>query len=196
MKALGLVFGVTAFVVVLHALPMEVREQWVYLVDAPKRGEYLRWLLAHFIHQSWTHLAFNVASFWLACWVLAPVLAEGQRWAWGTVPVAVGICASLAILNPQAPPFVGLSALVYAWLVAGAVRGLSLRRFRVGYGLLIALVGGKLALELSTGRGFGGASWLELGPSANLVHHHAFCWGLFWGGTYWVFEGRRATRGA
>lgn len=196
MKAKGYLLGVTALVVLVHALPIELREQGVYLVDAPKRGEHLRWLFAHFIHQSWAHLAFNVVSFGLACWVLAPVLVTGQRWAWGTGLVAVGISASLALLNPDAPAFVGLSALVYAWLVAGAVRGLSLRRFRVGYGLMIALVGGKLLLEESTGRGFGGASWLELGASANLVHQHAFCWGLFWGGTSWVFERSRPARGA
>lgn len=196
MKAKGWAIWVGVSVFAIHLLPAQFRDAGIYFADAPERGEPWRWFVAHLIHRSWPHLLFNVVSWALACWVLAPVLSHRQRWAWGLGWVAIGISASLAMLHPKAPPFVGLSALVYAWLVAGAVQGLALRRFRFAYASLILVLGAKQFLEPYTGRAFGGATLVALGPSAGLAHAQAYCWGLLWGGIGWLmtrFDDRKPS---
>lgn len=181
MKAKQWALWGSLLVLAIHGLPEELRAQGIYLPDAPARGELHRWLFAHVIHRDGAHLGFNLGTWVLSCWVLAPVLAQERRWTGGLPLVAIGISASLACLSPQAPPFVGLSALLYAWLVAGAIQGLTLRRMRGAYASLIVLLLARVALELGLGRGLGGAELWDLGSTAALAHQHALVWGLVWG---------------
>lgn len=176
-------FSVLAVLLVaVHALPEELRAKGIYLADAPERGEAFRWFFAHFIHRSWLHLGFNLGTGALAAWMLAPVFANDNRWGWELGLLGVGLSASLACLQPDAPPFVGLSALIYAWLVAGAIRGLALRRLWGVYASLLTLLFVKAGLELALARDMGGATLVHLGPSAVEAHRHAMFWGLLWGG--------------
>lgn len=174
-------FGVATLVLGVHCLPAHHRADGIYLTDAVQRGEPLRWVFAHFIHRDWAHLGFNVVSWVLACWVLAPVFHADRTWPWGLGLVAVGISGSVSFLSPGAPPFVGLSALVYAWLVAGAVRGFALRQKKGVYGILLVVLFAKAALEAFIGRDIGGAGWIDTGPAAAQAHAHALGWGIAWG---------------
>lgn len=181
MSARGWALGGTLLVLAIHVLPEELRAEGMYLSDALQRKEAYRWLFAHFIHRSWSHLAFNLGTWLLACWVLAPVLARRRRWTGGLPLVAIGICASLAWLDPQSPPFVGFSALIYSWLVAGALQGFALRPRRSAYALLVVVLLAKAAIEHWLGEGVGWGELGAIGPSAVLAHHHAVVWGMLWG---------------
>lgn len=182
MSAKSWAWLVAGVVIAVHCLPQELRSQGIFLENAPDRGEPFRWLFAHFIHRSWAHLGLNLVTWALACWVLRPVLDRDPQWGWQLGAIAIGISASLACLEATALPFVGLSALVYAWLVAGAMKGLVLRPCWGVYATLLALLLAKVVLESALGRSLGGAQLGDLGPGAAAAHHHALGWGLVWGG--------------
>lgn len=181
MTARGWGLGVGALLGSVHLLPQTLRTQWIYLPDALQRGEPARWLLCHLVHRSWEHLLGNLVTWGLACWLTAPVLRWTRGKIFGGVAVACAISASLSQAQPVASPFVGFSALTYAWLVAGSCLGVFRTQYRARFGGLLLCLAMKWAFEAMAGRGLGFAGVLQTGEPATLVHAHALAWGLVWG---------------
>lgn len=174
-RTLAWAIGPAALMVAIYFVAPDLRDEAVYVPDAFARGEPWRWITAHFVHRNQEHLAMNVVSWWLGCAALVPVLRRADGWSWGILAVPWAISCSLAVAEHQTAPFVGFSALFYAWLVAGAVQGLRIPTWRWVYGLLLAAI----FVSIPAGWGWGGV--FEVGLVARLPHLHGIVWGLLWG---------------
>lgn len=174
-RILAWAIGPAALLVVIHFIAPDLRDGAVYLPDAVARGEPWRWIAAHFVHRSHEHLGMNVLSWWVGCAALAPVLRRSDGWSWGVLAAPGAISCSLAVVEDQTAPFVGFSALFYAWLVAGAVQGLRIPTWRWVYGLLLAAI----FVSIPAGWGWGGV--FDGGVVARSPHLHGLFWGLLWG---------------
>lgn len=184
------VLGLAGLLLGVHLLPESVREQGIYLWDAPQRGEAWRWLTAHFVHRSDLHLVVNLVSWALAALFLSPLLSAKKLTWWGLVPVALAISVSLALDPAGRTPFVGSSALLYAWMVAGCVRGGREGPAQALYCVVLALLLLKGLVEAFGGAGLGLGELLPTGVVARRSHLHALAWGLVWGGCA-LFTARR-----
>lgn len=174
--------GMALVLVLVHLLPESTREQGIYLWDAPQRGEPWRWLTAHFIHRSSLHLVANLLSWALAALFLSPLPSASRPSGWGIPIAGLAISVSLAVDPAGRDPFVGSSALLYAWLVAGGLRGALAGPRRALYGVALALILVKAVLETIGGDGLGFGELMPAGNVALRAHLHALGWGLLWGG--------------
>lgn len=181
MKALIFAASMALILGLVHLLPEATRSGGVYLFDAFERGEAWRWLSAHLIHRDATHLWINLCTWGVGSALLAPVIGRDGRWLRGLLPIALAISISLSLVKPPAAPFVGSSALFYAWLVAGCVRGWRMPDYGIIYVSLCALLLLKGAIESLSGFGIGLGIHFEHADIATRPHQHALVWGLVWG---------------
>lgn len=192
-KAIAPVLGMMGLLLVVHCLPESIREQGIYLWDAPQRGEPWRWITAHFIHRSGLHLLVNLTCWALAALFLSPVLSAKKLTWWGIVLVAIAISVSFTLDPDGRKPFVGSSALFYAWLVAGCMKGAKEGPARALYGVVLAFLLLKGLAEAFLDAGLGLGELMRTGEVARRTHLHALAWGLIWGGCA-LFTARKDPR--
>jgi rhomboid family GlyGly-CTERM serine protease len=108
-------------------------------------GQWWRLLSAHLVHQDPRHLALNAAGL-VALWVLYRKDASARAWLIVTIGSALGVGLGLFAFEPQLEWYVGLSGVLHGVWAAGAV--FAWRRWRVESVAALALLAGKLVLEL------------------------------------------------
>lgn len=113
-----------------------------------------RLVTAHLVHLGWTHLALNLAAL-AAVWALFGDRLRPGAWlgALGFSALAVG--AGLWLGDPGLEWYAGLSGVLHAMFVVGAVAGL--RQSPLFHGLLLAGALAKVGWEQAAGPGLGTA---------------------------------------
>lgn len=111
-------------------------------------GELWRIVSGHLVHLGWPHLLMNVLGL-LLIWLLFGHFIKPRNWVWICLASTIGISAGMLLFNPELKWYVGLSGVLHAMFVAGAVVSI-----RAGYRaewLLLAALTAKLAWEQLVG---------------------------------------------
>jgi len=115
---------------------------------ALEAGQLWRTLSGHFVHLGLTHTLLNVAGLVLVAALFRRDLGLVD-WIGGGLTAACGIAAGLYWMDPQTAWYVGLSGLLHAWFVIGAI---GILRSERAFGLvLLCAVAGKLVYEQTVG---------------------------------------------
>ncbi len=127
---------------------------------AVMQGELWRLLTAHLVHLSWSHALMNTAGLALIAVLFMRELPL-RAWLLGGVLGALGVSLCLLWLNPQIAWYVGLSGVLHAWLVMGAIADIR-SSGRLGW-VVISVVIAKLVWEQWIGP-LPGSSFTAGGP--------------------------------
>ena len=161
-----------AVVLVLQVFPQTALLEYrrALLATEPWRA-----LSGHFVHINWTHVAINVAAWWVVARLFAPDLSA-RRQAGALVLSALGISVVLATIFPTIEWYRGLSGALHGLFFAGATVWLVKARPRTAATLWLPAalwIGGwiKVALEQPIGAATPYVDWLQAGvvPQAHLA---------------------------
>ncbi len=149
---LGLALACGALAVLAQSDPLWHR--WLDYRRGPvAAGQAWRLVTAHAMHLSAEHAVLDIAALLLVAWIFGTALRPLRQFVVGVVAI-VCIDADLWYLHPEVDRYVGLSGILHAGFVAGAVSWLAGTGSRSGrgerrtWGVLLSLaVAGKLVLE-------------------------------------------------
>lgn len=160
---------------------------------AIQQGQWWRLLSGHLVHLGWSHLMLNLAGLWLIWSLFGRDLGV-----WGGVWVALwgmlGISLGLLYWSPQVQWYVGLSGVLHALLVGGAVLAWGSGRRTLVAGLLM-LVLVKLGWEQLIGP-VPGSEAGSGGPVVVDAHLYGALCGAVAGAVYRAWLGGLERRGA
>lgn len=166
-----------SLITLLGSMPWSV-EQFGYDSQAISRGEVWRSLTAWLTQLNVRHWLLNQWGL-IVLWILWPAhLPFKALWAY----LWVWVLCSAALLLSDYGNYVGLSGLLYGWLVIGAVRS---PHYPVWVqGIFLGILSGKVLLENLQPAG-GSSGWVGALIAAD-VAHESHLWGLLSG---WVLIG-------
>ena len=142
--------GLAAIALGLQAAGLDLALR--YERSAVAAGEVWRLLTGHLVHLGWMHLGMNIAGL-LLVWLLVGAAFSIRHWLMVLGVSIVLVDASFWWLSPGLGWYVGLSGLLHALLVAGAL-ATALCRDRAGRAealILLVLVAIKLVFEQFAG---------------------------------------------
>lgn len=122
--------------------------EWLRYERALLPSEPWRLLTAHLVHLGWSHLLLNLAGLGLI-WGLVGEYLDTRRWIAILMISGFGVSAGMWAVDPHLQWYVGLSGVLHALLVAGALAGAGQRTGEMT--VLLALVSIKLAWEQVSG---------------------------------------------
>ena len=133
----------------VQLLPADVQSLWLYERQEILNGQWWRLLSAHWVHLSWQHLLVNAGG--LVLWVgLFPRLPSRQLWLM-VLLLSLAVSGSLLIWNNNVAWYGGFSGILMGLYMAAAI--LTFPEERLINRLIIAIIGGKVALEQLAGWG-------------------------------------------
>ena len=124
--------------------------------DAILAGQVWRLITGHFVHLGWKHFVMNIAGL-ILIWLLFGRLISSWRWVVCIIVAALFISLGLLVFNHDLKWYVGLSGVLHAMFVCGAIASI-LAGYRAEALLLVLLVG-KLVWEQLYGALPGSASF-------------------------------------
>lgn len=124
--------------------------------DAILAGQVWRLVTGHFVHLGWRHFAMNIAGL-ILIWLLFGRLISNWRWVICIIVAALFISLGLLVFNYDLKWYVGLSGVLHAMFVCGAIASI-IDCYRAE-ALLLALLVGKLVWEQLYGALPGSASF-------------------------------------
>lgn len=138
-------------------------------------GEYWRLLGAHFAHLNLTHLALNLAGWWLFL-LLCGHLFSSKQLTINILILALGISFGLLILRTDFQWYLGFSGVLYGLLLIGSLR-FALQEQRLIGALIFGTLTVKMALDIYSGQT--NTSALLIGaPVATVAHVYGLIIGL------------------
>ncbi|MFZ1386805.1 MAG: rhombosortase [Thiolinea sp.] len=139
------------------------------------QGDYWRLLSAHFVHLNFTHLALNLAGWWLFLLVCGHLFSYKQL-TLNILILSLGISLSLLILRPDYQWYLGFSGVLYGLLLIGSLRFALQDQHLLGALIFTTLVL-KMALDIYQGQANTSAVLIGA-PVATVAHIYGLIIGL------------------
>jgi len=141
---IGLPVSIVLLVGILAILGPDITHWLRYDRQAILNGELWRLITGHIVHLGWKHSLMNIIGLTLI-WILFGRLLKLSNWLLIIFISALGISLGFLVFNPDLSWYVGLSGVLHAMFVAGAVASVySGHRAEM---LLLALITAKLIWE-------------------------------------------------
>jgi rhomboid family GlyGly-CTERM serine protease len=134
----------SATCVLLLGLEPGASDWFAYRREAVEAGQWWRLLGGNLVHLGPGHLLLNLAGLWLG-YVLLPMLHQGALRYWSFAFGLLGVGIGLWWASPEIAWYVGLSGVLHALFIAGALAEIAAGN-REGYAVL-AIVLAKLIYE-------------------------------------------------
>lgn len=140
-------YAIFGAVLLLLSLLHELVNPWMhYNTAAVESGEYWRIVTGHLSHLNIQHGLLNVAGFWTCCFFFSDVYKLSHFAVWSILgPVVVGL--AMYFFDDPVNYYVGLSGLLYGWLMFAIIAG-----FRTNPGLHLVgflVLAGRIVWEQS-----------------------------------------------
>lgn len=139
------------------------------------QGDYWRLLGAHFVHLNFTHLALNLAGWWLFL-LLCGHLFSYKRLTLNILMLSLGISLGLLILRPDYHWYLGFSGVLYGLLLIGSLRFALQEQYLLGALIFTTLVL-KMAVDIYQGQANTSAVLIGA-PVATVAHIYGLIIGL------------------
>lgn len=165
-------FGV--LLLVLSLLAAWVNPYLHFSTELISQGQYWRIYTGHFSHLNFSHGLMNVVGFWACCYFFADVYRVRYFGIWLLFGAPL---TSMAILwlDPSLHYYVGLSGLLYGWLMFAIVAGARTQPWLHGLGFIVLT--GRLVWEQMPSYDTG----YLLESIGGLVYVNAHLYGAIWG---------------
>lgn len=130
------VFG--ALLLVLSQLALWVNPYLHFNTELIQQGQYWRLYTGHFAHLNVSHGLMNVLGFWACCYFFADVYRLRHFSVWLLVGTPL-ISLAMLWLDPSIHYYVGLSGLLYGWLMFAIVAGYRTQPWLHGLGFVVLM---------------------------------------------------------
>jgi len=138
-------------------------------------GEYWRLVGAHFVHLNLTHLALNLAGWWLFL-LLCGHLFSYKQLTFNLLTLSLGISLGLLILRPDYQWYLGFSGVLYGLLLIGSLRFALQEQHLLG-ALIFVTLALKMAVDIYQGQASSSAVLIGA-PVATVAHVYGLIIGL------------------
>lgn len=139
-----------------------------------QNGEYWRIYTAHLGHLNVFHGLMNVLGFWACCYFFADVYRLRYFAIWLLLG-APAVSAAMLCFDPPLPHYLGLSGLLYGWLMFAIVAGFRTQPWLHGLGFVV--LAGRIGWEQTPGYNTG----YLLDNIGGLVYVNAHLYGAMFG---------------
>ncbi len=145
-----LLFGVA--LLLLSAVGRTLNPWLQFSTELIHQGEYWRIYTAHLGHLNVTHGLMNVLGFWACCYFFADVYRLRHFMIWLLLG-APAVSAAMLWIDPPLAHYLGLSGLLYGWLMFAIVAGFRTQPWLhgLGFAVLVGRIGWEQTPHYNTG---------------------------------------------